>query len=385
MAAALRICFGAVAIAAVHLAPRAGNVHGQWEELVIRGGEPWSELLSTWQRWDALWYEHIAQAGYRAGDGSTAFFPLFPFLSRVLSIPLGGEIVLAGLLVSTIAFGAAMWLLMRLTRRDAPPGRPVELPVPPLVALATALFPTGFFLLAPYTESLFLALSVSAFWFARTDRPWHAAVAACFASLTRPQGAFLALPLAAEYVRQRDLGPWLRGAPGPRPGIAALAPSLPGLGAIVATFVLPLLSGQRGSPLDVASYWGYAIVPPWDALAASWRHILAGGEHGNLAEIEALNLVSLLGFGALAIVAIRRLPLSYSLYALPSIALLYTRTTYFSPLSSDARYVLVLFPCFMILGTWLARSKALAISWLAVSALLEILLLQFWARWGFVG
>src|SRR5687767_8468695 len=72
-----------------------------------------------------------------------------------------------------------------------------------LTVLLVALFPTGFFLLAPYPEALFLALTVASLYLARQGRWWLAGLAGLLAALTRFQGAFLALPLAYEYLRQR--------------------------------------------------------------------------------------------------------------------------------------------------------------------------------------
>ncbi len=58
---------------------------GSWEELIYKG--PFADLVSFWQRWDALWYQHLAQSGYHAGDGSTAFFPLYPlWFSPLMSV-----------------------------------------------------------------------------------------------------------------------------------------------------------------------------------------------------------------------------------------------------------------------------------------------------------
>jgi hypothetical protein len=84
---------------------------GSWDELVIRGRDLASQILSNWQRWDALWYQHIAEVGYRPGDGSIAFFPLYPFLARGLSSVLGGSAVVAELGVSSAAYLGALWLL----------------------------------------------------------------------------------------------------------------------------------------------------------------------------------------------------------------------------------------------------------------------------------
>jgi hypothetical protein len=376
----LRLVLGLLAVAAVHLAPRASTVHGNWEDLVITGGEPWSEFLSTWQRWDALWYQHITQNGYAAGDGSTAFFPLYPLLSHLVSLPLGGQIVWAELLVSSASFVLAMWLLFRIAQRETG-----VTAVAYLAVLLTALFPVGFFLLAPYTEGLFLALTLAAFWFARTDRPWAAGAAGFLAALTRAQGIFLALPIAFEYLRTHDVLPWIMRRGGNRPGLALFAAGLPMAGTAAVTLYERLVVGEQRSAFEVLALWGYQVVPPWEALSASWNHILAGGAHGNLAEIEAVNLVSLLGFGGIAVAAARRLPIAYALYTLPSLALLFTRIAFISPLASASRYVLVLFPCFILLALWLSTHRWMAIGWLSVSAISLLLLLQFWTRWGFVG
>src|SRR5207245_4563456 len=131
-----------------------------------------------WQRWDTLWYQHIAEHGYSATDGSLEFFPLFPLLSKLVSPAVAGQTVLAMLIVSTIAFAGAMFLLHRLAAVDA------GARTAPWTVLAVALFPTGFFLLAPYTESLFLAFSAGTFVALRADRPWLAGLAAVGASFT---------------------------------------------------------------------------------------------------------------------------------------------------------------------------------------------------------
>jgi hypothetical protein len=392
----LRVGLGLVAVAAIHVGSRAGPLHGNWEELVKTGGEPWSEALSTWQRWDALWYQHIAENGYAAGDGSTAFFPLYPLLSRIVSLPLGGHVVWAELLVSSVSFVVAMWLLFELTKLETGPAttgaanpRPGPfaplLTAPYLAVLLTAFFPVAFFLLAPYTESLFLALTLGAFWLARTDRPWAAGAVGLLAGLTRAQGIFLALPLAFEFLRTHDAFPWILRRGGRRPGLALIASGLPIAGSAVVTLYERFIVGEQHSSLEILAFWGYQVVAPWEALSASWGNILAGGAHGNLAEIEALNLVSLLGFSALAILAARRLPVAYALYTVPSLALLFMRITFISPLASASRYVLVLFPCFMFLATWLSPRRPLAAGWLLLSALLLVVLMQYWARWGFVG
>ena len=42
----------------------------------------WFEI---WNQWDVQYYQEIAQFGYSADDGSLAFYPLFPWLVRLVA------------------------------------------------------------------------------------------------------------------------------------------------------------------------------------------------------------------------------------------------------------------------------------------------------------
>ena len=48
-------------------------------------------IVTSWERFDALWFLRIASGGYVNGDGSAAFFPLYPMLIRGLSWVIGGH------------------------------------------------------------------------------------------------------------------------------------------------------------------------------------------------------------------------------------------------------------------------------------------------------
>ena len=141
--------------------------------------------------------------------------------------------------------------------------------------------------------------------------------------------------------------------------------------------------GAERIGLGAQSPWGYKVVPPWDAISGSWTYITASiGRPAAL--IEALNLISLVGVAGLVLVGIRRLPFAYTIYVVPSVALLLFRETWFSPLMSVSRYCLVLFPVTMVLALWLAPRPRLAAAWLAVSFAAQLVLFQYWVRWGFV-
>lgn len=363
---ALRVGLDLVGLASLNLSPPT-ELNGRWNELVGAGGEP--PWLALWQRWDALWYQKIATDWYALGDDTIHFQPLYPLLGRILAAPLGGQVVLALLVVASAAFVVAGWLLQKLTAHEVgeEPAR--------LTLLLTALFPAGFFLVAPYSETTFLALTLGAFWFARTGRPWLAGLCGFAAGATRTVGAFLVLPLAYEALRQRDE----RGERYRWSDFAAA--SLPGLGLALTTAYLRLSVGEQRSMLEVAEPWGDRLSTPWEVISASWAFIWARG--GDPPEL--VNLVSLLGAIPLAVYAARRLPLCYALYAGPYILLMLCRQSGAAPIESVARYLVVLFPCFIALAVLLAPRRHLAAAWLLVGLMLQVVLFERWAHFGFVG
>ncbi len=324
-------------------------------------------LLGVWQRWDACWYQRVATLGYRPNDPSVAFFPLYPLLMRAVSVPLAGDLTLAGLVVSGLAYIAAVTGLYRLLCLD------FDEAVARRAALYLSVFPSAFFLFAPFTEALFLALAVWTLYEARRGAWGWAAPFALLVGTTRTQGVLLALPLAWEFVRRwRDPDRSRR----PNPP-AALVPLLPacGLGLFVA---YGRIATGWTTFEALPRTWGFRYRLPWDALAASWRHIRARGD-----AIEALNLALLLLFGLLLLLGLRRLPLSYSLYVAPQLAIIATRQMSFSPLMSTSRYLLVLFPAFALLALW-GRHRRFHYSWLLLSTLLLGFLLYAYLNGAFV-
>src|SRR5688500_17283128 len=155
-------------------------------------GGGWSSAVTSWETGDALWYLRIASGGYATDDGSGAFFPLYPMLVRVVGELTGGRWLLAAFVVSNVALVAALVLLHRLTALEW------SEEVARRAVVLLCVFPTGFFLLAPYTESLFLALALGCLYAARTRRWALAALLGFLAALTRSPGFLLALPLLVE-------------------------------------------------------------------------------------------------------------------------------------------------------------------------------------------
>ena len=72
-----------------------------------------------WDQWDCGYYQKIAEFGYSGTDGSTAFYPLFPWLIRLVAY-FSKSYLAAGIIVSGIASVVAAILLRRLVQLDYP-------------------------------------------------------------------------------------------------------------------------------------------------------------------------------------------------------------------------------------------------------------------------
>lgn len=264
-------------------------------------------------RFDALWYLAIAADGYPTTESvpqAAAFFPGYPAAVAVAAVPLGGRLVPAALLVSLLATLVAVTGLHRLAELvggdDLGRG----------TVMATVAFPTAFFLLAPYAESLLLACATWALVHAARGRPAAAALCALAATLVRPVGVLLVVPLLLGVVRGgSDVTgvPALRGRGG-TVGARATAALLPSLG-VAAGGVALLVWGQLawGDPLAVASAqagWQRTLMLPpvtlWHAVRFGLRALVDGSTPYHLLDLVVLGLT---GWGLVALTRRREWPL----------------------------------------------------------------------------
>ncbi len=367
-------------------------------------------VLTPLARWDAVWYLGIADTGYtEAGSPRTAFFPLYPLLTRGLGELGGGgrgALLIAAYLVSLAALLGALVLLYRLTALEL--GRRAAAPA----VLLLCVFPASFFLGAPYSESLFLLCSVGAFYAARTGHWAWAGAAAASASATRSAGLLLLLPLVLIYLygprADRQAPPALR-PPGWR---AALRPvhrvgrdagwlALAPLGLVAYAAWLGFAHGDPLAFSGAQDFWGREFAGPlvgvWDGLTAAVdgaRQLLSGSTEtvyferagGDPMRVAAVNLM-LFGFLVFGLVAaagvLRRLPIAYGAYVAVALMLPLSYPVGPQPLMSLSRFLLVLFPIFMWLGAE-AEERGATVRWAAASAIGLGLLTTEFASWRFI-
>lgn len=305
---------------------------------------PW---FWAWANFDGEHYLSIALKGYE--EGEQAFFPLYPLLMRAIGGFFGGNLAavnMAGLLISNTALFLALMGFYRLISLDF--GERTA----KFATILYLLFPTSFYFGAVYTESLFLALSIWAFYFARKRNYFWAACLGMFAAGTRIIGVLL-FPI----------------------------------------FLVEAISGKRKQikvkflwllliPLGILAYM-YHLQTQWGNPFAFITTLPGFGEHRSATPIilpqvffryfvrilpnlnysyfpivftTYLEFLVALTFVLLSVISFFKLRLSYAIY----LATTFVIPTLSGSFSSLPRYVLVSFPAFILLAIWFSRApKAL--------------------------
>jgi Mannosyltransferase (PIG-V) len=339
----LRLATFLIALAAEGLIPSHGLVPVSGWTPSGAGGPGWHSLLTAWERFDALWFLRIADGGYNPADESPAFFPLYPIAIRSVSPLLGGHVLLAATVVSNAAFVGALVVTYLLTTSELSERHART------TVLLLCLFPTSYFFLMPYAESLFFLLAVTAFWGARR-REWAiAAAAAALAALTRSVGIVLAPALLVEALHQGREGrgpPWA--------GIAAAAGPL--LGFLSYLGFWRMRSGDWLLPLTRQSLWGREFTWPWVTIWDGTRIAFTqvGRTDGGYWLLDWLIVVPMLAASVYALVRLRP---SFGIYLWGGLLIPLTFVFQGRPLLSMPRFLLPLFPAFWGLALGLERLR----------------------------
>ena len=331
-------------------------------------------FVEVFAAWDSGWYWDVATRGYYFnpdGQSSVAFFPLYPMLMRALAAPFGGgdgATWIEGIVISLTACALALVAIHRLTERIFGSREVARRTV-----LYIAVFPWSLFLTRVYAESLFLLTSVLAVSRAWDGRWWRAGMWGALATLARPNGILIGLPLALLA---------LRGNPGVRQlalrwiVLAPIPAAMIGYSAYVYT-----LSGNPLGWMSAQAHWGYPVgYPPWQRLQVLVTEFLEHGPYdyfftSEIAPFRLLHRVMALIFLALTPTIFRRLGMAMGAYVLVSVLV---------PLSSNAlegigRYAAVLFPAFMLVGSMASPRVHQAI--IMVSLAFHTLFVYFFVTW----
>lgn len=335
----------------------------------IMSNEPLSEtgwFWSLFSRWDAENYLKLAESGYASSEANRlriVFFPLYPGAIALFSVVFQNY-VLSALVVSGLAsiwLGLGFHQLVRLDYSEK---------TAQLAVFFLFVFPTSYFLHVPYTESLFLALTVGCFVAARKRNWLLVGSLGALACLTRINGLILIPALLFEVwdeyrATRRVNREWL---------FFGLIPA--GFGGYLA-----LNYSVTGSALTFLTYqrenFHRYFRVPWEGVWDTFNRIFSPKPtDSQMLGMQELTFV-LIGLLAVA-VGWRYLRRSYWVWTTLN-WLLFVSTSF---VLSVPRYTLILFPLFILMALAARRDWRLKVFFTVWSILyLSVFLTQFVRGW----
>lgn len=322
---------------------------------------------NVWANFDGIYYLYIAKAGYTIDNAG--FFPLYPLLINLFSVGESSIQLSTGLILSSLFLVFGLIMLYKLVKLDF--GKNIAT----FSLIGILIFPTSFFFAAVYSESLFLFLTASSFYFARKKNWFLASLLASLLTATRIVGIAIVPALIFEFIKNEKT--------------------------LFQKKALPLLI----SPMGLVLYM-YFNLKEW---GNAFQFAVA---HGNLANERSIDqivlfpqtifryfnilttispsiyewwvaLFELIAFIFVALMLYvawrKKVRVSYLIFSV--IALLIPAST--GTFSGLPRYVLILFPIFIALAE-LAENKWIKVSYLIAGITLLIIFFALFSKGYFV-
>jgi Gpi18-like mannosyltransferase len=309
-------------------------------------------LVGMWERFDALWYTHIAGHGYDL-PAAVVFYPLYPALIRALT-PVVRSPILAAVIIATVATFFLLWGFLKLVSLDYGSDTARR------AALIYMVLPASFVFLAGYAESLVVALIIWSIYLARTQRWFAAACLGILAALTKAVGILVIVPLLVLALRNRRA----------RVPLAFL----PAAGS--AAFMLWLhYTGHILPSAAYEKYWNIHVAPPWTTFVHYVRYCFTSSNPALWFQLAFLVLLAITALSP-------KLRLEYRAFALAALCLLLAKDG--TPEQNPwARYVLILFPGVITLALSLTNRFRFRMC-MSVFFALNLAFLWLFFGWSFV-
>lgn len=328
-------------------------------------------LIDIWCRWDSEWQLSIAKWGYIApehlGEGysNIAFFPLYPYLIKLLTFWLPKRFqtesvyLLVGLIISNVCFLLALYGISKLTEHLFSAETASILP------LLIICLPCAFYFSAFYGESLFLCLIVYTLILAEKQKWKFSAICAAAAALCRPHGVLILFPIIYLYMSKikwdfRKIGTaWLW---------YLLVPA-----AVCAYFFgLYRLTGDFFAFFKAQSAWGRSLT---DTSAFSLYFEPLFTRHNRPTTIDLIMIITSLILSIWMLISCRHK--AYGIYSLVcTLVLIGTGNLY-----SMMRYTDVIFPIWMFFTDLLRKHQKVFYFVCALFAAVQVLLFCGWINY----
>jgi hypothetical protein len=316
--------------------------------------------LLAWDAWDDGLFIDVAHRGYpniANKQNLVAIFPLWPLVMHVIGNRFGDPyktLFYVGLIVSNICFYFSLVLFYRLVSSD------FSSKIAKNALFFLALGPYALFFFIGYSEAFFLLLCLGTFFFLRRGRCldwWLAGLCGFLASLTRGTGFVLIVPFLVLLVQRF----WPHRSEIKTHWRLLLNMVLPLLLVPCGLLLYMVYLGMtKGNPLAFKLAeelsWGRRLDFPWAGLLNAIRSFFIS--RSNFEENLTDLLFTLIPLGTLLLFW-RRLPLHYSLFSLAMIifSLDYPIQGTDYPLSSAPRFLMVIFPLYILFALCCKKSR----------------------------
>lgn len=292
-------------------------------------------FLWIWKRWDGLHYVNLAELGYSGyvEDGKNlflVFFPLYPWLMRVISL-ITGNTMAAGLLISFLCYGAGCVFLYKLAAFELGRGGAKR------AVLFLSVYPYAFFFGGIMTESLFLLTTAGGLWAVRRHRWWQTGLWGLLAAMTRMHGILLIGAAGAELVEHMGRFDWKT--------IARRLPALllPAVGTLVYLALNWSVTGNPFAFTIMQQHWSQGFCPIAHTLGYVLKNALSYPMVMVRYQIWIPTILLFPVFFALLVWARKKFRSMYTLYGFVYLVLNYS----LSWLLSAGRYLSCALPFFL--------------------------------------
>lgn len=294
---------------------------------------PHTDIIQDWVRWDGPHYIDIAKNWYQTQADPLnfiVFYPLYPLLIKLLAFVVS-DYYLSSLIISWLFSFTASILLFELTLLDF--SKRTSL----LSVWFLNIFPTSFFLQASYTESLFLTVSLASIYLFRKKAFIESGAFGAFATFTRINGLLL-LPF---FLTEQ----FLENLKSKKIFLIILTCSISLMGFLIYLLInYYLFNDFLYFTTPLSEHWYKRLELPQIGI----KNLISftQSQTGEYYYLFWGETVAIIFASIMTIITFFKLRFSYAIYMLSNL-ILFTSTSF---IMSTPRYLLILFPVYILLG-----------------------------------
>lgn len=357
-------------------------------------------MVQAYERWDSCFYLSIAQYGYLGPYvhhpfqlvtidnhqhvvyvSALVFFPGYSFVIRWVHLLMHLGYMSSAILVAQISCALALCFLGLLVRRE------FNFHVAKFSMLTLVLFPTSYYLLSMYTESLFLSLAFASVYAASCRRFYLSSLLVLAASLTRNTGILFEMFLIAYYFHYYGFEFKFWRASWWRRHYQIFSFLIVPCGFFAYMMWLQIHFGDALLFVHVEhSQWHRSFLPIWDTYVLGFHALFSGSDNNLLANGLGFFVLNWLLLALIFGVRYFKISLVLACWWLYLLVMIWIGATAPAPddiLFSLSRFALMMFPAF-VYWVLLLKQRWLMMSWLVVSFYLLCICSWFFYDGGWV-